>query len=153
MLRGLSYLLALIFFQACGEQAAFQQSVDLDPEGWTYEEQVTYVIPVGDTTSRYQLYLDIDHSTEYLYQNIYLNIFTALPDGTETSQLLPIDFADKAGNWYGDCGSSRCDLRVTLQERTYFSQMGEYRITLEQATRSDPLQGINKLSLSLVETN
>jgi len=146
----LGSLLFIVLLQACGEKAYFSENAVLPDEGWTHDHQVSFTIPVSDTAGRYGLYLDIDHSTEYLFQNVYVNIFTTLPDGTETSQLLPIDFADKAGNWYGDCTSSRCDLRVTLQERTYFNQLGSYRITLEQATRNNPLRGINALELKLI---
>lgn len=142
--------LASIVLQSCADQPFFTDRIELPADGWDYENQINFTIPVSDTSGRFDLLLDIDHSPEYLFQNIYLNIFTMLPDGSETSQQLPIDFADKIGNWYGDCNRSSCDLRVTLQERTYFNQIGDYRITLEQATRKNPLLGIESLTLSLI---
>ncbi len=123
----------------------------LDEEMWRHNQVFGNSFTISDSTKRYDIFLDIEHSTTFEYQNIYTTIGTMFPDKKVTEQVIPINFADKLGKWYGKCQSKTCQLRVVLQHDIRFRPIGEYEINIGQHSRIDSLQGINSLSFVLQE--
>lgn len=145
-------LLTLGWFTSCGPNFIYEKDYQLANQAWTYSDTLDFKIAITDTTAIYNLYLDIDHSADYAFQNIYLQVYTQYPNGQRTRDLLPIDIADKTGKWYGNCNSETCQLRVNLQEGTFFNAVGEYVITLEQYMRKESLAGLNAMALRIEDT-
>ncbi len=146
----LAFLLAAVLLSSCGERAKFSNSVEF-PEGiWNYEDKFENVFEVPDTSGRFNLVLDIIHSREYPFQNVYVNIHTYFPDDTVVTDLLSIDFADRAGAWHGNCRGDHCNLRVFLQQNIKFREAGKYRVVFEQFTRREDLAGINRMEFKVL---
>ncbi len=137
---------------SCKPDYYFEGSTMMDQNIWTYANKLNYTIPIRDTQEIYNIYLNIDHSTEYAYQNIYLMVHTQYPSGKKISEQLPIDFADKTGMWYGKCGKEFCQLSVNLQKDAFFDAVGDYTISIEQFMRADSLSGIKNVALVLEDT-
>ncbi len=137
-----------------GCQPAPYYSTDLIIENgnWSQAEELVGTFEIVDTISRYDLYLDLDHSTDYRYENIYLQIETQFPHKAAVTQVLPIDIANKKGQWYGKCGSKSCKLRVVLRDKTKFDALGSYQIKISQHSREGQLAGINALELLVMES-
>lgn len=151
MLRLLSLFLFVATVTACSENFVFSAEQSVPAAEWKYADTLGFSIPIADTTKRYNLYLDIQHTASYAYQNIYLNVTTQYPSGKVVSELLPIDFADKTGHWFGDCDMDKCELRVNIQRNAFFNEMGTHRIIFEQYLRENPLSGIQSLALRMEE--
>ena len=128
------------------------QSHKIEEGAWLYKDQLTYDFDIQDTTKVYNLYLEIDHSTEYTYQNLYLKLHTLFPNGKKMEQQVSFELADKYGQWYGDCGSNACTLLVDLQKGTYFNAIGKHTIRIEQFMRKSPIEGIEQLALKVEDT-
>jgi len=143
---------ALLTFIGCKEDFYFESERVLTADQWSYQDSLDFTFSIADTSALYNLYLDINHSTEYPYQNVYLNVATLFPSGKRIKERLPIDFADKTGRWYGNCDSEWCKLRVNLQQDAFFNEIGKHTITLEQNMRVNPLPGIRQLSIKLEDT-
>jgi len=137
---------------SCKPDYYFEESTAMDQNIWTYANKLSYTIPIRDTQEIYNIYLNIDHSTEYAYQNVYLMIHTQYPSGKKLSERLPIDFADKTGLWHGKCDSDFCKLSVHLQKDAFFDAVGDYTISIEQFMRVDSLPGIKNVALILEDT-
>ena len=114
--RALIFCLIIAGINSCKPDYYFEESKPLNNSTWTYTNILNYNIPIQDTQKIYTIYLNIDHSFEYAYQNIYLMIHTEYPTGKKISERLPIDFADKTGRWYGNCKGDFCKLSVSLQK-------------------------------------
>lgn len=134
---------------ACGPYYFYDEQFTIDDAKWVYADTIEFNFDIADTIATYDLMLDVDHSTSYAYQNIYVKIFTTFPDGTRLQQEVPIDFADSKGAWYGKCGSTMCNLRVMLQEGAHFDQIGRHQLRILQFMRIDPLPGIRAIALKL----
>ena len=134
---------------ACGPSYYYDEQFTINDARWAYTDTIEFNFDIADTTASYDLMLDVEHSTAYAYQNIYIKIFTTFPDGTFLEQEVPIDFADSKGTWYGKCASSICDLRVILQEGAHFNQGGKYQLSIVQFMRVDPLPGISAIAVKL----
>ncbi|MDH3649520.1 MAG: gliding motility lipoprotein GldH [Saprospiraceae bacterium] len=148
-IRLLLLLLGLSWY-ACSEKTEFSSSIEIPGSQWSYDQHLIYSVDVQDTSARYDLVMDVSHSTEYAYQNLYVKIHTEYPDGQSRDQQISIDMADPSGHWYGRCGRSECVLRVVLQERAFFDQIGAHQFRFEQFMRMDPVEGINTVAFKIL---
>ncbi len=133
----------------CRENFYFESVKTIGQDQWSYADTLDFDFDITDTTALYDIYLDLQHATEYPYQNIYLQVYTRFPSGKRIQERLPIDFADRTGRWFGRCNTEWCRLRVNLQQDAYFNETGTYTITLEQFMRMDPLPGIREVAVRL----
>jgi len=142
-------LIILFFLTACGEKTFY--SVDFQEENgsWAFADSKEVQFSIEDTTRAYDLVLDLEHGIEYKYQNIYFKVNTQFPDKTSQDQILPVDLADRFGTWYGKCTSKTCSVRIFLQQKTYFNQIGDYQISFEQYSREDPLEYVHALGFKI----
>lgn len=145
----LSLIFYILVVLACGEQHFYHEQHQLRDEGWSYTDTLIYQVDIADTVSRYDIMLDIEHLESYSYQNVYIKIITTFPDQNTVSQVLPIDFADHTGIWYGDCKGKSCQVRVVLQEKALFEDIGLHTFTICQHMRVDPVKHISNVSLLL----
>ena len=152
-MRWSTLILCVTIFVSIGCQPSPYYATDLviEDSSWDQSDQLVAVFEIVDTVSRYDLYLDIDHSKDYRYENIYLQIETQFPHKDAVTQVLPVDIANKKGQWYGKCGSKSCKLRVVLRDKTKFQALGNYQISIGQFSREDQLDGINEVELLLME--
>ncbi len=145
-------LFALFVFclTACGPDYAFQEVKKIPDSGsWAYADTLNFNFTITDTVSRYNFYLDFEHSDTFPAQNIYLKLSTRFPDGHRLTRVRSFEFFNVQGGTLGTCSGHDCDLRSTLQENAYFKQTGEYILTVEQNTRLDHLTGIKSVGLIL----
>lgn len=131
---------------ACGTAYFFEKAKVFDDNTWTYEQPLVCDFIIEDTTRTYNLYLDIIHLTNYPAQNLYTKIKTTYPSGRTVKSQISLELANKLGEWQGNCSGERCELRVVLQEQTYFKELGEHQLTFEQYTRTDSLKGVESVA-------
>ncbi len=137
---------------SCGEDYVYDKEYKISESTWNYTDTLNYNFVIEDTTSIYNLYLEINHSSNYAYQNLYTNIHTKFPAGERIEEVLSIELADKTGNWLGNCKSESCNLLIPIQQNAYFNAPGTYEITLEQYMRKNSLSGIRKVGFKLEKT-
>ena len=131
------------------ESYTYYQQQPVAQGTWDYGDSLVWDFEVTDTAQTYTLLLDIAHRTDYPYQNLYYRAYTTYPDGTRLDQVINTDLLDGTGRYYGRCDDNVCDLRVILQERARFPQVGQYRFVAEQYTRSEALDGVEQLAFGL----
>ncbi len=144
-------LLGILVF-SCGKNYQYQKSYDLEGEQWTYADSLSFSFDIQDTTKIYNLYLQLEHSTDYDYQNLYTYIHTQFPSGDRLDEKLSLQLANKAGYWEGKCGKKHCKLTIPIQENAYFNQLGTHSLILEQYMRMDSLPGIKSIAFMLEDT-
>ena len=142
------FICLILSITACGERPLYGSDQEVDGS-WKYSDSLLFKLPAADTNSVHDLILEIEHNKEYPFQNLYVNITTLFPSGKVERNKLNIDLADKAGKWYGECGSKECELEVLMLSQFRFSESGTYSLIMEQYTRTPSLEGIHELSLRL----
>ncbi len=145
-------ILAAVFVFGCNPDYIMDQTYDIKETGWTYDNPLNFEVDIKDSLKIYNLYLDIEHSTEYPNQNMYVMIHTAFPSGKKISEKVSLEMANKAGVWYGDCDSEWCKLRVVIQEGAFFNALGKHTFTIEQYMRIDPLPEVKSISFKIENT-
>ena len=99
------------------------------------------------------MHLEIEHSDQYSFQNVYLKIVTQFPEGKRIQEQLSIDLAEKSGRWLGKCRGDKCRVKVFLLESFRFPEIGKYSFILAQHTREENLEGIHNIGLSVLRTD
>ncbi len=148
---GLLFVVVLIW--GCGESFVVDEKTTFDQKEWSYDNVLDYKLSVTDTSKRYNLFLEIDHTTDYEFQNIYMNVYTKYPSGKEIKQPLNLDLAEVVGKWKGECKGERCKALVVLQQNTYFNELGVHYFKFEQNTRTKNLPYINSISFRVQEVS
>lgn len=148
-MRHLWFSFCLLIIASCSAPLIYDETVAIHNGSWSYSEPASFSFDIDDVSSKHNLYLDIDHSTDFPYENLYVRIHTAFPDQTDVSDTLSIQMIDNQGNWIGECSGTTCDLKVFLQEQIKFKAAGKYTIQIEQFTRSEQLEGVNSISFSI----
>lgn len=140
-------------FISCQEKPLFDASLNFEDGKWSSENVLTLDFEIEEPEEKYDLNLFVGHTTEFEFQNIYLNITTIFPNKNEVEKSIPVDLANKRGKWNGNCNSKKCKLQVYLQEGFKFKEKGKYTIKVEQHSRIEKLEGINFLNLGLFKQN
>lgn len=149
----LPILIAALALVSCGHSYEYETDIALPDTGWLYADSLQARFDIQDTSAIYNLYLSLEHSTAFPYQNFYVRIRTRFPDGQLLTEQVSLELANKIGVWLGDCNADACQLRIPLQEGAYFNQPGAYQLAIEQFSRDNPLQGIQHIGFHLEKTD
>ena len=148
-MRWLLSMLSLGILLSCEPQPFYEEKIELGTDGWATETPLSFKTEIQDTAIIYNLELVIEHTPDYRYQNIYLNIKTLFPHQDSREERLSIDLADKKGKWIGKCNSKSCKCKVYLLDNFKFPTPGNYGFELSQDTREETLTNIRSLTLQL----
>lgn len=150
MKYGFFFLLGfLIAFSSCGPNYILDEKKEIANQQWSYTDSLSFTTNIADTNKIYNLYLDVEHLTEYSYQNIYVRLHSIFPNGKRVTEKVSIELMDQIGRWQGDCNSDDCDFRMTIQEGAFFNQSGSHTFVIEQFMRNDPLEGVQSISFRI----
>lgn len=142
----------LTCLMSCTETPFFEKQVDIPSSIWSYGNKPVYEVSIVDTANHYDLFLEVDHSIDFSFQNLYIKITTGFPKIEDKTEQLSIDLANKKGEWKGSCNNNDCVAKVYLLEGFKFADAGNYTFTLEQFSRQEKLEGINSLNLQIFES-
>ena len=139
-----------VLFISCGPNKLAEAKINVE-DGWHDGEQLSINFNSTDSSQVYDLVLDVKHSTEYAFQNLYIKVTNDLPDGSGNERIVSLELADKKGKWEGKCSGKKCTAEIPLQERFYFPQVGDYTITVEPYMRTEVVEQLISVQLSVVE--
>ena len=144
-------LLPLIVFSmllsSCDPNRLYETNTPIANQNWTYEDIKTYTVAVADTTTRYNIYINVRHSFLFEWRNIYIHVGTTLPDGKKMEKRVSLPLSEADGKWFGSCLGDNCDLPVMIQHDAKFPQVGKYTFTIRQDMRVNPLTNIKSIGL------
>ena len=148
-----AFFCSLLFISllSCSESYIYEQSYEPEEEVWRYEQAIEFDFEIVDTSAYYTFFLDIDHSVDYPFQNLYTRIKTSYPNGAEKEDVLSLELSDQLGLWQGNCRKEYCKVRIPLQTEAIIKEAGNYSLRFEQFTRRDTLPGLKKLTLRVAK--
>ncbi|MBW6459623.1 MAG: gliding motility lipoprotein GldH [Bacteroidales bacterium] len=140
----------LIFLTGCGPKALFDDTKSIPDGVWMDEQLLRFEVPVNDTLNLHMFYLNIRHTTNYRYANLFLFISTTFPDGETARDTVECILADRSGKWLGKGISNMRDNQVLLRRGLRFPQKGKYVFELEQAMREPELEEVMDVGFRIV---
>ena len=132
-------LIALVFFASCDRSRVFEDNADIKDHMWDTSQVVAFDVPITDTASPHNFYVNVRNADAYPYQNLFLFIRTKFPDGRTSNDTLEIMLADEKGRWLGDGLGDIWDNQILFKKNVRFPLSGTYRFEYRQAMRDNPL--------------
>lgn len=139
-----------VFLNGCGPKALFDHTKSIPDGVWFSDQHLQFEVPVTDTLNLHMFYLNVRHTTDYRYANLFLFISTTFPDGETARDTVECILADKTGQWLGKGISNIRDNQILLRRGLRFPQKGTYVFELEQAMREPALDGIMDVGFRIV---
>lgn len=109
---------------------------------WSKKNKANFQFHIKDTSSNYLLYLYLRHTDAYPYSNIWLNVYTTIPEETKpVVTRIEVPLADAEGKWFARGMNEIREHKMPLNKNgvVRFTKAGNYTIELEQIMRNDPL--------------
>ena len=129
-------------FTACNSSGVFDQNTDIKGKQWSYDQILPFEVSVTDTTQQYNLYINLRHTNDYQYSNLWLMMRTTFPDGQTLDKRVDLPLADKQGKWYGSGMGDIITQQVLIQPNAIFPMLGKYKFELVQDMRLNPLPDV-----------
>lgn len=151
-MKYLSLFVLAVFGVGCGPDVLFEQSMPVAETGWAYADSLDFSFEIADTTKVYDVILEVEHSEDYGFQNLYVKTNTVFPSGKTDKQVLSLELANKVGFWLGKCSGGNCHLRIPIQQKIFFPEKGTYHFHMEQFMRQSPLPELKSITFKIEET-
>jgi len=111
-----------------------------DKKTWNSDSVILFSINSKDSIERHKVTLNIRHTTDYKFQNLYL--FTHFQGASDTVELM---ISEKNGKWKGRGIGTAREISFVLKKDVYFEKEEDYSLSVEQAMRYGNKNKINKL--------
>lgn len=139
----LSVFLLAIVLASCQDQLAIvDTNIELDKHNWSYAEKVKIPLSIESAEIPCNLYLNLRHTSDYKYSNIFLLIHITGPDGKKSTERREFKLALPDGEWLGSGSGNLYSYQILFKEDYKFPLKGKYVIELEQNMRDNPLDHI-----------
>ena len=146
----LGFIIAsLLTFGACQDGVLYEKTQEIHNGIWSYKDTLAFAFTPPDTTTRYDISLNITHTGAYPNQNIYTKVHTIYPDKSRKTQILSFDLAENSGAWYGTKSwfSDTYTCEYLMQKGIFFPSKGTYGMVIEQYSRESELKNINAVEV------
>jgi len=144
------FLAIAIIANSCSNAIVYSQKATIDGSTWEFNQELDFQLDGIDTSSYYDLVLEVKHSADFSYENLYTRISTTFPSGEIVKDIVSLQLADKMGTWLGNCNSSTCTSELLIQAKFRFKEIGLHNIVLENYSRK-ALEGIHSIQMVLYD--
>lgn len=153
MSRLRSGIILLILLSGCTDRVVYQSDVAIPSGSWNRDLRPEFSFEVTDTVSNHDLYIDIRHTGDYPFQDLFLFMDLSGPGGRHLRDTVECLLADPTGRWFGKgqgfIFADRFKAHVLFKMRNRFPVAGRYTVRLEQAMRTEELAGVLDVGISV----
>ena len=127
---------------SCTDTAVLDQHVAIADYTWYYDDQPELTAHITDTNALYNIYLNLRHTPDYRYSNIFLLVHQSGLGLQDTTEQVELRLAMPDGRWLGRSTGSIYAHQQLIKENVRFPDTGQYHFTIEQHMRENPLREI-----------
>ena len=134
----LKYLLLAFCFGllvACDSNRVFEDNTDIPDFTWDIKNKVSFDVDIPDTTSLYNLYVNVRNASHYPYANLYIFATITFPNGKTRNDTVECVLADENGQWKGDGAGDIWDNQIPWMKKIKFPLAGKYKFEYQHAMR------------------
>lgn len=144
----LLFLMA-VFSISCDRNTIFDETINVDEKGWYKNDLARFDVIIEDSISSFNYYLNIRHSVDYRYSNLFVFMNTTYPNGNISHDTIEFVLADKSGKWFGKGWGEIKDNSILLVQGIKFPLKGAYTFQIQQAMRVDTLMGVSNIGIRI----
>ncbi|MEO8590308.1 MAG: gliding motility lipoprotein GldH [Flavobacteriales bacterium] len=140
----------------CADGVVYQADVPVPDGSWDRTFTPKFEFDISDTLLQHDVYIDVRHTGQYAFSDLFLFVDLEGPGGRAMRDTVDCLLADPTGRWYGKGSgfifADRFKAKVLYKLRNRFPSRGRYSIKLEQAMRTEQLQGVLDIGVSVERT-
>jgi gliding motility-associated lipoprotein GldH len=140
-------LVGTLFFSGCDRNRIVEENQQIKDYKWEYADAKTFVAEIKDTVPHYNLYINVRHSFQFEWRNVWVKIETTFPDGKSFEKRVNLVLSEPDGHWFGDCLGDNCDMQLCIQQNAIFPEAGKYTFKISQDMRTNPLPLIKSVGM------
>ncbi|HWB65172.1 MAG TPA: gliding motility lipoprotein GldH [Chitinophagales bacterium] len=140
-------LIVSLLLSACDKTRVMEENQQITAYNWDYADGKTFTVDVTDTTQHYNVFVNVRHSFQFDWRNLWVKIKTTFPDGKNFEKRVNIVLSGPDGHWYASCLGDNCDYQAPIQMNAIFPEKGKYSFTIEQDMRVNPLPKIKSIGM------
>ena len=133
------YLLILAISLISCDNTVCENYYSFENESWNSDSLKSFDFEIMDTLATYSLSLNVRHSIDYEYQNLFVFV------SGEVNDTIELMLADKNGKWKGSGISDVREFTHSLKKEKTFAKKGKHSINMEQAMRYGASEKIQHL--------
>lgn len=128
-------ILSAFLLGSCDRNMVVDEFVRIDNHSWLWDDPAVFGFEMEDTTGYYDILINLRHTTDYPLSNLYMFVHVEGPSGQQMTDTINFILAEPSGKWIGKGIGNMRSVGYLYKKNTLFPQMGEYRVTIEQAMR------------------
>ncbi|MBK8659303.1 MAG: gliding motility lipoprotein GldH [Bacteroidetes bacterium] len=137
----------VLLLSSCDQRRVMEENQDVQDYQWNYSDTKVFTAEIQDTTTQYNIYVNLRHAFQFEWRNLWVNIETTFPNGKVYERRVNLLLSEPDGHWYGDCLGDNCDIQVSIQQNAFFPLTGKYTFKITQDMRVNPLPYIKSVGM------
>jgi len=139
---------------ACKDQNTLvDTNQEIEKRTWTYIDKVKVPVTISDSSQAYNVYLNLRHTGDYKYSNIFILVHEISPEGKTITERKEIKLALPDGEWLGKGSGNLYSYQVLVKSKYRFAKKGNYVFQLEQNMRDNPLREVSDAGIRIELAN
>jgi gliding motility-associated lipoprotein GldH len=138
----------LIILGSCTQTDLFEKNTNIPNMNWQSSYTATGSFKITDTISLFNIYIVVRHTDAYKYNNIWLNVGLQTPGDSMLVQKQNLLLGTDANGWSGVGMNDIWEEKKLISGVPKpFKRAGEYKYSLAQIMRDNPLQHVMNVGL------
>ncbi|MEA3452504.1 MAG: gliding motility lipoprotein GldH [Bacteroidota bacterium] len=139
--------ISILFLFSCNNKHFYEEYTEIPNNIWSQNEVVKFSVDIEDTSSLYNIAVNIRHGYYYQNKNLWLYIKTTSPSGKIQLDTMNCLLAEADNKWKGKCLSDLCDLLVPFADSIYLKEKGTYTFEFQHGLRQKKVASIVEIGL------
>lgn len=153
ILRVAGIIIFTLIFASCADNAIIDVNKEIDSRNWSYIKKVSIPVKIEDVGKAYNLYMNLRHTANYKYSNIFVLIKQINPGGKKATERKEFQLAYPDGEWLGSGAGNLYTYQLLFREKYVFPAPGIYTFEFEQNMRDNPLREIRDVGIRVEPAN
>lgn len=134
----------------CLDNPLYEKNISINNYSWGYRQTPEFNVNVADTNQRFDLYLNLRHTSHYKYSNISLLIEEVSPKKQIKEYHVKLQLTTSDGRWKGIGTGNILSNQILFLKDHHFSDTGEYTFRIKQNMRINPLTEIVDVGMKVI---
>ncbi len=147
LLCGFCFIILASCFQGCTDSAILDTNQEVPARNWTYAQVIRIPVTIKNPDQLYNLYMNLRHTADYKYSNIFVLIHQGGPAMKRTTERKEFKLAYPDGEWLGSGSGNFYSYQLLFRGNYKFPSAGTYIFEFEQNMRDNPLREISDVGI------